>query len=158
MSISKFYTDITEKNFKFLTISSCFLADLAAALYIYLLVNDKSYFEKYIDTVQEAMRQSNTDFKMAVDPNFLNQLWGVVLMTTLSMIMIFMVIHAIVYFFYFKDKKFAKSYVTFYTWTVAILYTFTGVKNITNPLGFITISGLFSLYIALGFNQKKKAE
>ena len=106
MSISKFYTDITEKNFKFLTISSCFLADLAAALYIYLLVNDKSYFEKYIDTVQEAMRQSNPDFKMAVDPNFLNQLWGVVLMTTLSMIMIFMVIHAIVYFFYFKDKKF----------------------------------------------------
>ena len=152
------YKHLNEKKFKILTISASFLADLTAVLYVYALLLDEKKFNNSFEIARKLIETANPQLKGMVDRNFIQELWGVLLMTTFTMLTLFLVFHVLIYILHYKGKKFAKGYVVFYAWSVGIFYTLYGIMNVTNVNAFIAIPGLLMLYVALGFNQKMKAE
>ncbi len=158
MSLTNLYQHLNEKKFKILTISSAFLADITAVLYVYLLLLNEDRFNSTFAVSKKIIESANPKLKGMIDKNFIQELWGVLLMTTLTMLAIYIVFHIIIYFLYFKGKKFARGYLVFYAWCVGVFYTLYGLMNLSNANVLIAIPGLLMLYVALGFNQKMKAE
>jgi hypothetical protein len=87
--------------------SLCFVSDALMSLWSYLKLSNYDEFIKYI--------------KISIDsPDFQVQLYKIFLQTLTLVLVLFVIIHAIIYFFYFKEKKLAQKYVRVYSAMAAL--------------------------------------
>jgi len=85
----------------------CFVSDALMSLWSYLKISNYDEFIKYI--------------KLSIDsPDFQLQLYKIFLQTITFVLVLFIVIHAIIYVFYFKEKKIAQKYVRVYSAMAAL--------------------------------------
>jgi hypothetical protein len=78
-----------------------FLTDAGLAFYTYLLCTDYTQFQKYAKATIN-------------DPDFQLQIYKVLVQTLSFILLVFLFLHLIVYFFYYRRNKFATKYVRFY--------------------------------------------
>jgi hypothetical protein len=85
----------------------CFLADLGISIWSYQMVKN---YDEYLKIVKP----------MIGSPDFQVQLYAVILQTVLFSLLIFLSFHAIIYFLFARNGKYAKKYVRFYTFMAAL--------------------------------------
>lgn len=153
------YPYLNEKKFKFLTIIVCFITDLCTSAYLYLQITSREKFDSLVELSLTILRAQNPQMMGQLPPHFQNELWHLIVSTTLMFIIIFIVSHCIIYIFHLYNKDFAKSYIKFYCWSAGILLTIgaiTGITQITTAL--LIIPGAMMLVVANGFKKFKKTE
>ena len=85
----------------------CFITDVLMSVWSYLKLSNYDEFIKYI--------------KLSIDsPDFQVQLYKIFLQSVTLVLVLFIVIHAIIYVFYFKEKKLAQKYVRLYSAMAAL--------------------------------------
>lgn len=89
---------------KIIALQCLSLSDIASAIYSYILLSDLEYFKKIV---------AGTEFSES--PQFIFELYQVFLQTFIFVAIIILLFHLVVYFFYFKGKKFAELYVKYYS-------------------------------------------
>ena len=85
----------------------CFLADLGISIWSYQMVKN---YDEYLKLVKP----------MIGSPDFQVQLYAVLLQTFLFTMLIFLSFHAIIYFLFAREVRYAIKYVRFYTLMAAL--------------------------------------
>lgn len=157
MNIKQYYTNLSEKKFKFLTISLCGGTDLMIAGYIYHIFTDKERLKISIDLASKIVEQANPQFKGQIDDRMITELWQIMTMSVMTMIGLFLVIHFIVYCLHAFDFKIAKGYIKFYAWTTGVLSTLFAVFNLSSLFGIFLFPGILLITLGFGFGYREEA-
>lgn len=94
---------ILMKN-KLVAIQCLSISDFASAIYSYFYISNLEQFKKML---------VGTEFSES--PQFILELYQVFLQTFIFTAILVILFHLVVYFFYFKNKKFAELYVKYYS-------------------------------------------
>lgn len=153
LNLKRIYPQFSKKNFKYLNISSCFIADVFVASYIYILYTDPKTYEETLNTTATIMKQvDKSSAEIMKDPVFQKQIIDLMVQTTISLICVYLVLHLIIYLFRYYDKKFADGYLKFYSWTAGVLMPITALFNYQSPLVLMfVLPGMLLMFNAIGF-------
>lgn len=102
------------KKNKFITIQCLSFSDIGLALYTYFLLSNFSEFKRIMTNSAKLAHAEEI-----LSPDFLLELFKVFLHTLTLISISLVVLHLIIYFFYFKEKKFAQLYVRYYSFLAA---------------------------------------
>ena len=128
-------------NKKILIPALCFIADVLMSIWSYFKVSNYDEFIKYI--------------QISVDsPDFQLQLYKIFLQTMTFVLILFVILHAVIYVFYFKEKKLAQKYVRMYS-AMAALSAFSLI--FTSHIWLMIVPTLIYSYIFWEVTQKLKA-
>jgi len=89
---------------KIIAIQCLSLSDIASAIYSYLMLSNLEQFKKLV---------AGSEFSES--PQFIFELYQVFLQTFIFVAIVILLFHLVVYFFYFRGKKFAELYVKYYS-------------------------------------------
>ncbi len=156
MNIKHFYTHLSEKKFKFLTISLCGGVDLMFAGYIYHVFTDRQRLRTSIDLARDILEKANPSIKGQINEQFISEIWQLMTMSVITMLGLFLIIHTIVYAMHTFDLKMAKGYVKFYAWTTGVCCALFGLLNITSLFGIFFIPGVLLLTLGQGFRYREE--
>ncbi len=146
------YNNLTEKKFKLIAIFFCFLGDLVISKYAWIIVSKKELFEK----VFLMIIKNNPDFdESAVPKNFFNELFQLCSQAVLAMIVLVIIIHAINYILYFKNKIFAYKYLRIQSWLGGLGLCVLGFPNLTQGWFnmVMALSGVTLIYTGIGLSH-----
>lgn len=157
------YKHLNEKKFKFLTIINCFIADLFVCAHVMMNIGNKEQFDKTMDLFFKLLEMQMPGYSSQVSTAYLEELWQVVIMTLYTIILVYLLLHSVIYFFHNKDKKYAKSYVKFYSWSGAILMGYYSLSGLSYPdRAMFLIPSILLFVNAFGFKKfslpRKQAE
>lgn len=85
----------------------CFLTDLGMSLWSYFKLTN---YDEYIKAVKP----------MLESPDFQVQIYQVLLQSLTFSLLLFLSFHIVVYYLFFKEKKWAMKYVRFYTFLASL--------------------------------------
>lgn len=85
----------------------CFLTDIALSLWSYFKLTN---YDEYLKEVKPLVNS----------PDFQVQLYQVLLQSLTFSLILFLTFHLVIYFLFWKDKKYAVKYVRFYTFMALI--------------------------------------
>ncbi|AYF43686.1 hypothetical protein BALOs_0675 [Halobacteriovorax sp. BALOs_7] len=158
LDLKRIYLQFSKKNFKFLNISSCFIADIFVAAYIYILYTDPKLYEDYLSTTAKMMEQvDKASASMMKDPVFQKQIVDLMIQSAITLICIYLIIHLFIYLFRFYDKELADGYLKFYCWTAGVLMPIVALWDFSNPLVLMfIIPGIILLFNAFGFKYQRQ--
>jgi hypothetical protein len=128
---------MSNKN-KLIAIQCLSLSDIASAIYSYMFLSNLEQFKKMV---------SGTEFSES--PQFIFELYQVFLQTFIFIAIVILLFHLIVYFFYFRGKKFAELYVKYYSIFAGlslIIFGFLQNQIVLLVPGFLYLIGFY--YIA----------
>ncbi|EQC47130.1 hypothetical protein [Bacteriovorax sp. Seq25_V] len=157
--MKKQYSNTNEKNFKFLTILIPFIADLYICSYLWKGFGNKEQFDKSLKLALDVIGQAGGQ-AVELPQEYIAQLWELMILTLVSILSVYLIVHVIVYLlYYFKEKKGALSYIKFYSLSAGILMPLFAVfdlKNLFN-IGFLII-GIAFLWLNQGIKFYEKAK
>ncbi len=85
----------------------CFLTDIALSLWSYFKLTN---YDEYLKDVKPLINS----------PDFQVQLYQVLLQSLTFTFILFLTFHLVIYFLFWKEKKYAIKYVRFYTFTAVV--------------------------------------
>jgi hypothetical protein len=148
------YKHLNEKKFKILTILFCILADAFIVAHIVMSIGNQAQFEKTMANSMEIVQQNNPELVGQLPPNFVAELWQVMITTMVGVIALYLLFHGLIYFMHHYKKGFARGYIAFYSWTgsvLMLLYSLVNVTTLTKAM--FIIPGLMLLYVAIGLQK-----
>jgi uncharacterized protein YxeA len=128
-------------NKKIIIPALCLITDVLMSVWSYFKVSNYDEFIKYI--------------QISVDsPDFQLQLYKIFLQTLIIVLALFIILHIVIYVFYFKEKKMAQKYVRLYSAMAAL----SAVSLIfTSHIWLMIIPTLIYAYIFWEVTQKLKS-
>ncbi len=156
--MKKQYSNTNEKNFKFLTILIPFISDLYICGYLWNVFGNKAQFDNSLKLAMDMIGKSGATM-VELPQEYLSELWQIMILTLVSMLSLYMIIHVIIYLLYwYKEKKGALSYIKFYSISAGILMPLFAVFDLKNlvSIGFLLI-GVALLWLNQGLKFYEKA-
>lgn len=144
------YKNLTEKTFKKLAIFFCLFGDILIFYYIWI-----DAFPRIFSQVTEQVK-SNPSLDSSMFPkNFFTELYQLSRQAMLAMFLGVIIIHAINYFLYSKDKVFAYKYLRIQSSLGGLGLFLLGFSNLLNGgINFAyTLSGILMIYVFVGLSQ-----
>lgn len=131
------------------------MGDLFTIFYLVTEVKKNNFVDTYI---KSAIKLNGMNFD-ELDPNMLNET-RVIVMSTLSVFLLgIMLVNNVNYYFFYKDKKWATSYIRFLSYTSLFLTFMVLLQGITQ-LSFTQLLNAFSiplyLFVVLGLDYFKQ--
>ncbi len=140
ISLTDFYSKLTEKKFKLVTIFICLIGDLYLVSYLYFKFSNFALFEKIF---RYALSMNNIGPEQ-VPQDFLYAQFQILINALITMLVAVIFIHLIVYLYYYLGRKAARSYVIFLSWAGTIFYFLMTLSlfssKISWSLGFLLIA------------------
>ena len=156
------YTDLKPKNFKLLTIISMIISDLFIITHLLQSFYNKSSFDNIFNSSINILKMQGHNFSKQLSPNFRDEIWLLFIQTLISMLLVYIVIHLICYICFFKNKKFAYSYLKLYCLSSGffmLLYSVFNLSDFSKSIFLIpALLLLFSGYGTKFFPYSKKME
>lgn len=145
-ALKQFLNNLSFENKQLLIVVVCFLGDLIASLLIYFEVSD-------FKNLQRILWQYSSDITNYADiinaPEFQVQIYKILIQFTITTLGLFIIFHAMVYYFFIKRKKFVNFYLKCVTIGGSLFMFWYGLKSLAmNPLySLVTIYG-FVYFVA----------
>lgn len=157
MKIKQFYLNLSEKKFKYLTISLCGGFDLLIASYVYTRLTDSERIRVTIDIAKKIVEQTSPQLNGAqIDEKMISELWQLMVMSITMAIGLFLLIHFIVYAMHLMNVKMAEGYIKFYAWTSGILTILCSLFSLNSLFGLFIIPGVLLVSLVKGFGYRKE--
>jgi len=149
--MNNLYNHLSEKKFKILTIICCILADLCSGAFVYYRMSDETTFKESVTISYKFAQQFNPQLQGVELAAIYGELWQLFLTMLMTIILVAIAIHALVYIAHYHDKSFAYSYTKLYAWVGGVLMTLFAITNLfVLPMGLFAIPGLLLLFVAYG--------
>lgn len=159
MYMNNLFKRLTAAQFRILNIAIAAFSDLYIIIYLYLTFIDRAYFNKSLGFAFGLIKQGNPNLAGKMPVDMIDQLWGQYLLAFWGMILIYVFIHSVIFVLSLKQKKFATSYINFYSKSASFLMiifaVFTGI-NLVN-LGFLLL-GILHIINFSGMKYFKRSE
>lgn len=148
------------KDFKKISIFICVIGDLLLCYYIWSLFSDFSHFKVQVNHSLDILKSIPEFSRGNLPSNFHSQIHGMV-MNSLKLILAgFIVIHSLIYTFFYLEKNFALKYIRMMIWPAAVssfLIGFAEMKNFNFTYLFFLI-GVLYIYAALHLKKIRNDE
>ncbi|WP_146037927.1 hypothetical protein [Halobacteriovorax sp. DA5] len=153
--LKNIFSKFSKKKFKFLSISTCMIADAFVAFYLYLVYANPQTYRESFKIAYQSLRLVDPNIANGIkDPHFQDQVIQLMVHTVISIICVYLIIHLIIYIFRLYNKKFAQSYIKLYSWTGGVLMISIALFNLDTPrVAMFMIPGFLLLFNALGFKH-----
>jgi hypothetical protein len=100
---------------KLITIQCLSFCDIGLALYTYFLLSDFTEFKTMLSHSAKLAKVEDM-----ITPDFQLEFYKMFLHTLTFLVLSVVVIHLVIYFFYYREKKFAQLYVRYYSALAAL--------------------------------------
>lgn len=155
--ISRYFKYKDYKQFKIFSIAAMWMGDLFTIFYLVTEVKKNNFVDTYIKT---ALKMKGMYIE-EMDPNMLDEM-RIIIMSTLSVFILgIMLVNNVNYYFFYKEKKWAKSYVRFLAYT-SLFLTFIVLLQGIAQFNFTQFLNIFSiplyLYVILGLDYFKSIQ
>ncbi|MDC1175282.1 hypothetical protein OAT67_07790 [Bacteriovoracaceae bacterium] len=151
--MKKFLDELDKKQFLSLSIILGAFSDAVLLGYLYVRFSNRDIFNLIIDQ----MKKADPQVKQALAPEYVEQLFMLMINSLILMLVFVAILHIIIYFLYSRESKFATHYLKLYSYCAIPGFALLGLSSFSiSPLWsvgfFIGIVG-YVLFIK-GINQK----
>jgi hypothetical protein len=157
--MKQFYSKFTAEKFKVFTIITLFLLDLFNSAHLYSRINDYEQFMKVLNTSLEITLGEGTH---QLPPDYLQNVFDMMMQLAIMSILLYLLLHLIIYFCYYRNVMFGYYYIKIMTWCASVV-TFIMALGFTSnaSLAVYFVVAPIYLFIAYGlglFPTLKKNE
>lgn len=149
LRMKKLFSNLTEKQFKILTIIICMIGDVLISTHIWLKFSDQKLFNTFIDTALNQMTEFNA---IQLPSNFRDEFYLVLRKTLVLILVVYIGIQTLIYLTHYFRKEAVHSYIFILCSSAGIGFVLLGLFNLFNapiyPL--FLIQGLAYLLIVWG--------
>lgn len=154
---TKYFKYSNLKQFKIFSIGALWMGDLFTIFYLVTEVKKNNFVDNYIKAALKINGMNYDEF----DPHMLEET-RVIVMSTLSVFLLgIMLVNNVNYYFYYKNKKWATTYVRFLAYTSLFLTFIVLLQGITQ-FSFTQLLNVFSvplyMYVILGLEHFKQIQ
>ena len=146
------YKNITDKTFKKVAILFCLLGDILIFYYIWI-----DAFPRIFSLITTEVKKNPALTKNMIPTGFFTELYQLSKQAMLAMFIGVLIIHAINYFYYAKNKVFAYKYLRIQSFLGGLGLFLLGFSNLLNGgMNFAyTALGVLMIYVFIGLSQFK---
>jgi hypothetical protein len=114
-------------------------------------MSDETAFKESVTISYKFAQQFNPQLQGVELAAIYGELWQLFLTMLMTIILVAIAIHSLIYIARYHDKGFAYSYTKLYAWVGGILMTLFAITNLfVLPMGLFAIPGLLLLFVAYG--------
>lgn len=146
--MKKFYSRFTPDNFKIVAIITLFLLDILNSVWLYTRINNYEYFQNVLNTSLEVAYGEGIQ---VLPPDYLQNLFDMMMQFALVTILLYIFIHLIIYFCYYKNVMFGYYYLKVMSWSAGIITFLMALGFTSEPkLAIFFIAAPVYLFVAYG--------